>query len=199
MRNRKERVKSVLRRKQPTQRKGRKLPHLSLGKMDFATRHRRISDSAASDPTGKGVARNHVNIKLARRPGLLTNRQVFLHTARLTFIATLARHTPPIATSRSDWCGPHHESEVFPGPRRAPRDPIPTGSLLHSNGTPSLGSAEPWRVLRRASHGTTGKNAPGEQVEKERRLAPRAHASRLFSARDLNGAHFFLGVSFNEP
>lgn len=61
--------------------------------------------------------RNRENIKLARCPGLLTNRQVFLHTIRLTFIATLTNRDKPVRLVAPTM------DKAFPGPQRALRDP----------------------------------------------------------------------------
>lgn len=48
---------------------------------------------------------------------LLTNRQVFLHTIRLTFIATLTNRDKPVRLVAPTM------DKAFPGPQRALRDP----------------------------------------------------------------------------
>lgn len=115
--------------------------------------------------------------KLARP--LLTNRQVFLHTVRFTFIATLTSlltsHDKPVQLVAPTTNG------TFPDPQRAPRGlttpPIPSTFQRSTIGS-ELGSN--WQVLRRASHGTTGKNASEKQVQKdEKRFALLARVLRL--------------------
>lgn len=127
--------------------------------------------------------------KLARRLGPLTNRQVFLHTARFTFIATLTllltSHDKPVQLVAPTM------HEAFSDPQRAPRGLTPHPYLLHSSEAPSVLSSvelagfemrKPWHDRKKCIRKTSIKRYEAICTPYTR-IAPRQYALLAYTMR----------------